>query len=172
MTRFEQLEQMPAKHGGIFLYFSEIPITASTHVELWRCPGGKLDLDGVQDFQRDVGKKMKKTFCPEVESKTPVWHTVEEIQELYVVAYDKHAAVYSQLKKSEDISGRYRNKLFFCWNFFGMQRRMKHFMGITGMNIKGSAAWAELWRLRQTTGQARKSKFLLRDIDTLRGQST
>lgn len=54
-----------------------------------------------------AGKKMKKTFCPEVESKTPVWHTVEEIEELYVVAYDKHAAAYSQLKKSEDISGRY-----------------------------------------------------------------
>ncbi|MCI2154391.1 MAG: AAA family ATPase [Solobacterium sp.] len=47
------------------------------------------------------GKKIKKTFCPEVEKKTPVEHTEDEIQELYDVAYDKNARPYEKLKKSE-----------------------------------------------------------------------
>lgn len=54
-----------------------------------------------------VGKKVKKTFCPEIEKYTPIEHKESEIEELYAVAYDKNAKAYDMLKKSSDIAGRY-----------------------------------------------------------------
>lgn len=53
------------------------------------------------------GKKITKTFCPEVEKKQPVEHTEEEIMELYAVAYEKSAQIYPLLKKSDEYPGKY-----------------------------------------------------------------
>lgn len=53
------------------------------------------------------GKKIAKTFCPEVEKKQPVEHTEEEIMELYAVAYEKSAQTYPLLKKSNEYPGKY-----------------------------------------------------------------
>lgn len=53
------------------------------------------------------GKKITKTFCPEVEKKQPVEHTEEEIMELYAVAYEKSAQTYPLLKKSDEYPGKY-----------------------------------------------------------------
>ena len=53
------------------------------------------------------GKKIAKTFCPEVEKKQPVEHTEEEIMELYAVAYEKGAQTYPLLKKSDEYPGKY-----------------------------------------------------------------
>jgi len=53
------------------------------------------------------GKKVKKTFCPEVTRWQPVQHTEDEIMELYAVAYDSKARTYSLLKKSSDYPGKY-----------------------------------------------------------------
>ena len=46
-----------------------------------------------------TGKKIAKTFCPEVEKKQPVEHTEDEIMEFYAVAYGKSAQTYPSLKK-------------------------------------------------------------------------
>ena len=54
-----------------------------------------------------VGKKVKKTFCPEVAKFQSVEHKESEIEELYAVAYDKNASTYSIIKKSTDVYGRY-----------------------------------------------------------------
>lgn len=54
-----------------------------------------------------IGKKIAKTFCPEVEKKQPVEHTEEEIMELYAVAYEKSAQTYPLLKKSNEYPGKY-----------------------------------------------------------------
>ena len=54
-----------------------------------------------------TGKKVKKTFCPEVEKYVPVEHKESDIEELYAVAYDKNAQAYDMLKKSSDIIGKY-----------------------------------------------------------------
>lgn len=54
-----------------------------------------------------TGKKIAKTFCPEVEKKQPVEHTEEEIMELYAVAYEKSAQTYPLLKKSNEYPGKY-----------------------------------------------------------------
>ena len=54
-----------------------------------------------------TGKKIAKTFCPEVERKQPVQHTEDEIMELYSVAYEKNAQTYPLLKKSNEYPGKY-----------------------------------------------------------------
>lgn len=54
-----------------------------------------------------AGKKVKKTFCPEVAKFQPVEHKESEIEELYAVAYDKNASTYPMIKKSTDAYGRY-----------------------------------------------------------------
>lgn len=54
-----------------------------------------------------AGKKIAKTFCPEVEKKQPVERTEEEIMELYAVAYEKSAQSYPLLKKSNEYPGKY-----------------------------------------------------------------
>ncbi len=53
------------------------------------------------------GKKMKKTFCPEVKKHPPAWHDEGEIEELYAVAYDKNARSFGMLQTSSDITGKY-----------------------------------------------------------------
>ena len=54
-----------------------------------------------------TGKKIAKTFCPEVEKKQPVEHTEDEIMEFYAVAYGKSAQTYPSLKKSNEYPGKY-----------------------------------------------------------------
>lgn len=54
-----------------------------------------------------TGKKIAKTFCPEVEKKQPVEHKEDEIMELYEVAYGKSAQTYPSLKKSNEYPGKY-----------------------------------------------------------------
>lgn len=54
-----------------------------------------------------TGRKIARTFCPEVEKKQPVQHTEDEIMELYAVAYEKDAQTYPLLKKSNEYPGKY-----------------------------------------------------------------
>ena len=49
------------------------------------------------------GRKQKRTFCTEVITKAPCEHSLDEIEELYTVAYDKAAASYQSLKSVSPI---------------------------------------------------------------------
>ena len=61
-----------------------------------------------EDFDAtQTGKKRKNSFTEKILTITPVAHDLKKLKELYDVAYDAKAQVYSSLQKSTDVTGRY-----------------------------------------------------------------